>query len=139
MAKLQDGPEYVMLMGYDTSKEDEKETFLFSNAGFVKQEDAEKFADWAKNQNFYGRWMPERRGMIELLWNDYPWADVYKSSIEHEVWSRSHDCPCDMQLSYEAQLQEDWEGIGRENEFLSTAYMPCAEMMDQMGLYCSEI
>lgn len=139
MAKLQDGPEYVMLMGYDTSKEDEKETFLFSNAGFVKQEDAEKFADWAKNQNFYGRWMPERRGMIEFLWNDYPWADVYKSSIEHEVWSRSHDCPCDMQLSYEAQLQEDWEGIGRENEFLSTAYMPCAEMMDQMGLYCSEI
>lgn len=83
--------------------------------------------------------MPERRGMIEFLWNDYPWADVYKSSIEHEVWSRSHDCPCDMQLSYEAQLQEDWEGIGRENEFLSTAYMPCAEMMDQMGLYCSEI
>ena len=36
--RLQDGPEYVMLMGYDTSKEDEKETFLFSNAGFVKQE-----------------------------------------------------------------------------------------------------
>ena len=139
MAKLQDGSEYVMLMGYDTSKEDEKETFLFSNAGFVKQEDTEKFADWAKNQNFYGRWMPEHRGMIEFLWNDYPWADVYKSSFEHEVWSRSHGCPCDMQLSYEAQLQEDWEGIGRENEFLSTAYMPCAEMMEQMGLYCSEI
>lgn len=139
MAKLQDGAEYVMLMGYDTSKEDEKETFLFSNAGFVKQEDAEKFANWAKIQNFYGRWMPEHRGMIEFLWNDYPWADVYKSSIEHEAWSRSHDCPCDMQLSYEAQLQEDWEGIGRENEFLSTVYMPCVEMMEQMGLYCSEI
>lgn len=139
MCKLQDGTEYVMLIGYDTSKEDRKETFLFSNAGFVKQEDAEKFADWAKNQNFYGRWMPEHRGMIEFLWNDYPWADVYKSSIEHEVWLRSHDCPCAMQLSYEAQLQEDWEGIDRENEFLSTVYMPCVEMMEQMGLYCSEI
>lgn len=44
-----------------------------------------------------------------------------------------------MQLLYEAQLQEDWEGIGRENEFLSSAYMSCAEMMEQMGLYCSEI
>lgn len=138
MGKLQDGSEYVMLMGYDTSKEDEKETFLFSNAGFVKREDAEKFADWAEKKNFYGRWMPEHRGMTEFLWNDYPWADVYKSSIEHEVWSRSYDCPCDMQLSYEAQLQEDWDGIGRENEFLSTAYMPCVEMMEQMGLYCSE-
>lgn len=139
MAKLQDGSEYVMLMGYDTSEENGKETFLFSNAGFVKQEDAEEFADWAKNKNFYGRWMPEHRGMIEFLWNDYPWADVYKSSIEHEVWSRPHDCPCNVQLSYEAQLQEDWEGIDRENEFLSTVYMPCVEMMKQMGLYCSEI
>lgn len=139
IVKLQNGSEYVMLMGYDKSKEDKKETFLFSNAGFVKQEYAEKFADWAKNKNFYGRWMPEHRGTIEFLWNDYPWADVYKSSIEHEVWSSSDDCPCDMQLSYEAQLQEDWEGIGRENEFLSTAYMPCVEMMEQMGLYCSEI
>lgn len=139
IAKLQNGYEYVMLMGYDTSKEDKKETSLFSNAGFVKQEYAEKFADWAKNQNFYGRWMPEHQGMIEFLWNDYPWADVYKSSIEHEVWSRSGDSPCDMQLSYEAQMQEDWDGIGSENEFLSTAYMPCVEMMEQMDLYCSEL
>lgn len=139
MAKHQDGSEYVMLMGYDTSKNDGKETFLFSNAGFVKQEDAEKFAEWAKIQNFYGRWMPEHQGLIEFLWNDYPWADVYKSTIEHEVWSRTHDCPCDMQLSYEAQLQEDWEGIGRDDEFLRTVYMPCPEMMEQMDLYCSEI
>ena len=138
LAKLQ-GVEYVMLMGYDTSKEKEKEIFLFSNACFVKQEDAEKFANWLKNKNFYGRWMPERRGMIEFLWNDYPWADVYKSSIEHEVWSRPYDCPCNIQLSYEAQLQEDWEGIDEENEFFSTAYMPCVEVMEQMGLYCSEI
>ena len=139
LARQDDGVDYVMLMGYDTAKEDNKETFLFSNAGFVKKEDADKFATWAKVQNFYGRWMPEHRGLIEFLWNDYPWADVYKNAIEHEYWSRSHDCPCDMQLSYEAQLQEDWEGIGRENEFLSTAYMPCVEMMEQMGLYCSEV
>lgn len=139
IAKIKDGSEYVMLMGYDLSKEEPKETFLFSNAGFVRQEDAEKFADWAKDQNFYGRWMPERRGLIEFLWNDYPWADVYKSAIEHETWTRTQDCPCDMLLSYEAQLQEDWGGIENNYEYLKTVYMPCAEMMEQMGLYCSEI
>ena len=77
--------------------------------------------------------------MIEYLWNDYPWADAYKSTFEHEVWSRPQDCPCEIMLSYEAQLQEDWEGVGRENEYLSTVYAPCEEMMEQMGLYCSEV
>lgn len=50
IAKLQNGTEYVMLIGYDTSDEDGKEIFLFSNAGFVKQQDAEKFAEWAKSK-----------------------------------------------------------------------------------------
>ncbi len=139
MARHEDGNEYVMLMGYDTVKDGEKETFMFSNAGFVRAEDADKFEAWAKIQNFYGRWMPERRGLIEFLWNDYPWADAYQSAIEHEPWTRTHDCPCDMMLSYETQLQEDWEGIGRKREYHSTVYMPCEEIMKQMGLYCSEV
>lgn len=138
IAKHKEGAEYVMLMGYDTTKDERKETFLFSNTAFVKQENVDNFAEWARYQNFYGRWMPEHRGRTEFLWNEYPWADVYKSSIEHEVWSHPYNCPCNMQLSYEAQLQEDWEGIDQGNEFLSTVYMPCVEMMEQMGLYCSE-
>ena len=139
LAKHEDGSEYVMLMGYDTVKEDGKETFLFSNACFVRKEDECKFTSWANKQNFYGRWMPERRGMIEYLWNDYPWSDSYKSSFEHEAWLRPQDCPCDIMLSYEAQLQEDWEGIGKENAYHGTVYMPCEEIMNKMGLYCSEI
>ncbi|EEN81970.1 hypothetical protein POREN0001_0673 [Porphyromonas endodontalis ATCC 35406] len=138
IVKHKEGAEFVMLIGYDRTKDQNKETFLFSNTGFVKQKDADKFAKWARDKDFYGRWMPEHHGVTEFLWNEYPWADVYKSSVEHEVWSRPYDCPCDMQLSYEAQLQEDWEGIDRDDEFLSTVYMPCVEMMEQMNLYCSE-
>lgn len=141
LAKDENGLEYVLLMGYDTTKGDEgKETFLFINAGFVHQEDAGRFAEWCKNQNFYGRWMPERRGMTEYLWNEYPWSDAYKTvNADYEEWDQPQDCPVKMMLSYEAQLQEDWEGIGCDNEYLSTAYMPCREMMSQMGWYCSEI
>ena len=138
LTQNEDGTEYVMLMGYDTAKDKPKETFLFSNACFVKQEDAEKFAKWAKKKNFYGRWMPERQGATEFLWSDYPWADSYKSSLIEDDGYRTYDCPCKMLLSYEAQLQENWEGIAGEEEFLTTAYMPCVEMMEQMGLYCSE-
>lgn len=83
--------------------------------------------------------MPERRGRTEYLWNDYPWADAYKSSFEHETWSKPENCPCDIMLSYEAQLQEDWEGIDREDEYFSNVYAPCKEIMEQMKLYCSEM
>lgn len=133
--------EYVLLMGYDKGKgEDGKETFLFINGGFVHQEDAGKYAEWSKNQNFYGRWMPERRGMTEFLWSEYPWSDAYKTVNEgYEVWEQPQDCPVKMMLSYEAQLQEDWEGIDNDKEYLTTVYMPCREMMEQKNLYCSEI
>ena len=138
LTQNQEGAEYVMLMGYDTAKVGTRETFLFSNAGFVKQEDAAAFAAWAKEQNFYGRWMPEHRGSTEFLWSDYPWADAYKSSLVEEDGYRMYNCPCEMLLSYEAQLQENWEGIDENDEFLTTVYMPCVEMMEQLGLYCSE-
>lgn len=139
LASNKDGNEYVMLIGYDTAQQNIKETFLFTSACFVKSEDKDKFAEWAKERNFYGRWMPERRGMTEFLWNDYPWADAYNSSFEHESWLSPEDCPCGIMLSYEAQLQEDWEGIDREDEYFSTAYAPCEEIMKQMKLYCSEM
>lgn len=135
------GVEYVMLMGYDTTKsEDDKETFLFDNACFVKSGDAERFARWAKEQNFYGRWMPERRGMTEYLWNEYPWSDAYKiNNADYEDWDNPQDCPVKIMLSYEAQLQEDWEGIEDDKEYLTTVYMPCREIMEQFGLYCSDV
>ena len=61
-------------MGYDTTKGDGgNETFLFSNAGFVRKKDARRFVDWSKDKNFYGRWMPERRGMTEGI--DYSSAN----------------------------------------------------------------
>lgn len=132
------GDEYVLLMGYDKSYDIPKETFLFINSCFVKENDSMNFENWAKDQNFYGRWMPERQGMIEFFWNDYPWADVYKSTIDQEVWVRAGNCPCDFQVSYEAQLQENWEGINKDEIFLMTVYMPCVEIMEQMELYCSE-
>lgn len=139
VARDVNGTEYVMLMCYDSTRGDVRETFLFSNACFVKNDDAKRYANWAKDQNFYGRWMPERQGNTEFLWGDYPWADSYRSSLEQGNVYRERNCPCDFHLSYEAQLQEDWEGIDHEDEYLSTVYMPSVEIMEKMELYCSEI
>ena len=131
---------FIMLYGFDRVAVGNKITFVITNAAFVKKADAEQFEQWSKEQNFYGRWMPERNGMYDFLWNDYPLADAYKNSIETEVWERpSSGCPCDVMLSYAAQLQEHWEGINRNDEYLTTVFMPCEEMMLQQKLYCSEV
>ncbi len=139
-AALEDGTPYVMLRGFDKAQQDDKETVVITNAVFIKRADAEGFEKWCKTKNFYGRWMPERNGMYEFLWNDYPWADAYKNALEVKSWERpSNGCPCDVMLAYEAQLQEHWEGIANEDEYLTTVYMPCSDLMEKAGLYCSEV
>ena len=139
-AKDNDGRLFVMLYGFDEVKKDGKEFAVILNSVFVKNTDATQFEEWCKTQNFYGRWMPEKTGSTDFLWNEYPWADSYKSSAEEDEWQRpSNDCPCDVMLSYVAQLQEHWEGIAYEDEYLATVYMPCREMMAQKHLYCSEV
>ena len=131
--------EYVLLIGYDKSQEGESDIFLYNSACFIKKGNAKDFARWAKKQNFFGRWMPERQENTAFLWNDYPWADTYISSLEqgneYDIDGRLYK----LYLSYEAQLQENWEGIDDNETFLGTVYMPCAEMMKQMDLYCSEV
>lgn len=94
-------------MGYDTFRINEKSVFLFTNSCFVKKEFAGKFGNWTKDKNFYGRWMPENRGSTNFHWHDYPWSDTYKISVEENPWSQPEDPPCDVLLSYVAQLQED--------------------------------
>ena len=139
-AKDKDDQLFIMLYGFDEVKQGKKEFAVISNSAFVKNSNVAKFKRWCKTQNFYGRWMPERTGSIDFLWSEYPWADSYKSSVEEEEWERpSNKCPCNVMVSYAAQLQEHWEGIAYEDQYLTTVYMPCREMMEQKGLYCSEV
>lgn len=43
-----------------------------------------------------------------------------------------------MKLAYEAQLQEDYKGIDDDHQFMSTAYMPCRDMMEMFGWHTAE-
>lgn len=95
------------------------------------------FAEWAKTANFYGRWMPESTGSIDFLWNDYPWANTYMSSIYEDGYV-DEKIPCDVELTYEAELQEDFRGIQSEENIASTVYAPCRDIMESLGLYTAE-
>lgn len=139
-----DGGEWVVLQGYDTRKENDdvekeqtRERFLYYNTCLVDLKNKTIFAEWAKTANFYGRWMPESTGSIDFLWNDYPWANTYTSSIYEDGYV-DEKIPCDVELTYEAELQEDFRGIQSEENIALTVYAPCRDIMDSLGLYTAE-
>ena len=141
-----DGSEWVVLTCYDGYKIDAedntvKDLFLFSNAAFIHIEDLELYRRWAETQNFYGRWMPERRnGSIDYLWNEYPWADTYKRTLRGvKDWENpGKGATFKTNLSYEAQLQEDWIGLDETEMYLKEASMPNHLVMEALNLYTAE-
>lgn len=134
------GMEWVRLYGYESENVKQNsieiEGFLFFNSHFVKLEDAEKVIGWAEEKNFYGRWLRESPDIYQFLWNEYPWSDSYKFVFEDGEWEES-ECPVNTMLAAIIQLQEDKKGLDTE-DYLSNAYLPCADMMNVLGLYAAE-
>ena len=139
--KDHNGRDWVVLHAYSTIKEDKgddkREQFVFYNGAFANRSDFEKLRVWASNTNFYGRWMPEHNGSINYRWNEYPWADSYIQlrDEDNEIFDEGGG---EMKLAYEAQLQEDYKGINEEYQFMSTAYMPCREMIKMFDWHTAE-
>lgn len=146
MVKDTDGSEWIVLTCYDgyrlDAEEDTvKDLFLFSNAAFIKYKELEIFWRWAAMQNFYGRWMPERRnGSIDYLWNEYPWAETYKRTLrEVDDWENpGKGATFKINLSYEAQLQEEWIGLDETEMYLKEVSMPNHLVMKALNLYTAE-
>ena len=136
--------EWIWICGFSTETQhienDYRHRALHVNSAFVKKEDSEKFAEWAKQQNYHGRWMPERNDDIDFRWNEYPWADSYKQSLEAEQWERPYnsECPAEVMVSYMSQLQEDTRGFDSTKYFRASVYMPCEDMMERLKLYNAE-
>lgn len=141
-----DGSEWIVLTCYDGYGLDAeggtvKNLFLFTNAAFVKYTDLENFWRWAAMQNFYGRWMPERRnGSIDYLWNEYPWAETYKRTLRDvDDWENpGKGATFKINLSYEAQLQEEWIGLDETEMYLKEVSMPNHLVMEALNLYTAE-
>lgn len=146
MVKDTDGSEWIVLTCYDGYRLDAeegtvKDLFLFSNAAFIKYKELEIFWRWAAMQNFYGRWMPERRnGSIDYLWNEYPWAETYKRTLRDvDDWENpDKGATFKINLSYEAQLQEEWIGLDEAEMYLKEVSIPNHLVMEALNLYTAE-
>lgn len=140
-----DGREWVNIVGYQKKVQEEngdkRESFVFICPCMVRRENADAFEQWAKDQCFYGRWMPEDSGHYEYFWNEFPWSDSYKSlefEEESEIFGHGVAAPCNVILPYASQLQEYYEGIDDEEEYEGMIYMPSAEMFEYFGWHTAE-
>lgn len=134
--------QWIRLFGYETRKGNAKngtvEEFLFYNSGLVPVDKADAVAEWAKNQMFHGRWMPEHRnGVNHCLWLEYPWAEYYQQNNRCAWEDVENGCPSDILLPYETLLQEHTMGLWNADDVQHEVLAPCAEMMDSLGLQTS--
>lgn len=132
--------EWAVLQAYSTTKEEKdgeyREQFVYYNGAFASADEYDKLKNWAMRTNFYGRWMPEHSGSIDFRWNEYPWADSYRYlEDENPIFNEGGG---EMRLAYEAQLQEYYTGLKDDYQFLTTAYMPCREMMEMFDWHTAE-
>lgn len=140
----EDKDEWIILAGYNSlfqqSPTSERYSFFeFDNSAFVKKEHLADMIKWAEDQNFYGRWLPERTGCSDFLWNEYPWADSFKCMISNFDWEDiKNGAPNQIMLSYIAQLQEDTLGLDLPDNWPSSAYAPCPDVMKALNLYTAE-
>lgn len=57
----------------------------------VRKQDAKKVFDWAKEQNFWGKWMPESHEFYNIFLGEFPWAPAslyhYIPYYHHNDWT----------------------------------------------------
>lgn len=80
-----------------------RQMWISCQAYFIRASDADRFSEWAKGVDFWGRWMPEPLGVYSstIFLGEYVWSPASKyfiksldSDYDGEGWSDARDkCP----------------------------------------------
>ena len=107
----------------------------------VKADDEESFCEWAKEQQFRGRWMPESHSQIGVFLGEFfrmPSFKYFDNPYNgREGWTRRNDSqnplPCDVLVTSDSYLQED--GLyDCSIEDTIALYLPARWIVDRLGL-----
>ena len=109
---------------------------------FVRAGDADTFMSWAKDVNFWGRWMPEPPEGNSLFLGEYGWAPAFKHLYADCVYGRDwikpqkrdgEECPVEIQPASFTYLS-DSEGFDCSIEEGYTLRLPHQDFIDHIGL-----
>ena len=102
----------------------------------VKSGDETCFCDWAKDQHFMDRWMPESHEQTSIFLGEFFWTSAFKY---HQSWTRgdSRSLPCKVLVTADEYLQE--RGYDCSIEDTISMYLPAKWIVDKMNLsWCGE-
>ena len=116
----------------DDTRDSKKDLFVRYDSAFVKNSDLSRFENWAKDQFFMGRWMPEYHDVIDHLLFEYPWSTSI-NKYPSEKWENPiNDCPCQIMVSTYSHLQENTQGA--DDNSGGSQLLPCIDIMEELNL-----
>lgn len=145
--KDSDGEEWIPVFLFDIKDSDTElpkegahlHQFVFYNSLFCKDADGDRLFEWAKEQDFCGRWMIEPNDSIGFYWNEYPWSESYKREYsEDNLKCQERGCPIELMQSCIGELQENSEGLPEGVNYIATVYAPSPKIMEMFDLYTAE-
>ena len=109
------------------------------NSYLVKAEDEERFYEWAKDQHFMGRSMPESHEQTGVYLGEFFWAPASEQDNDTrdncDGWRRAngHRLPCDVLVTTEMYMQEA-SGYDCSISDTISIYLPAKWIARELGL-----
>jgi hypothetical protein len=83
-----------------------RELWYICTGYLIHSRDTDAFMQWAKNVDFWGRWMPEASVIYPMYLGEHGWAPA-SQYLSDAGWTRpGHECPVDVQVITLEYLQE---------------------------------
>ena len=138
------GDSWIVLLNYPEWKEnydDDQEPYKLIwqqvRSYLIRDEEYEDFLDWAKKQDFTGRWMPEPASRYEVFEKEYYWSPAYNDmgmGLEQRIVGKSYDGASEYNI-YMTYVEYLWEAENDHSKTEALSYSrPSKLIFDGMGM-----
>ncbi len=116
-----------------------RELWVMIKSYIVKKKDLEKFLDWARDQHFMGRWMPESHEFYTAFYREFPdqraFTRMYTPYYGKQDWyirNRGEKLPVDIMVTDDEYTQEG-SGYDLSIEEGFGIKLPAKPLYEQIG------
>ena len=120
----------------EPNETDRRELAIDFMGYFMSAQDADKFMDWAKDVDFWGRWMPEGPGTYGLYLGEFGWSPAFsyfnRPYYGGEDWFQPEGCPVAIRPAFFEYFAEH-KGLDCSLDESYTLHLPHYEFVDSLG------
>ncbi len=119
----------------DNIKNKKRFQWFIIKSYIIKKSDFNNFLQWAKKQNFIGRWMPESEDFSQFYIGEYPFSESYNDTKGgYPIWTDTcqKNLPCKMVITNDTYYHEF--NLDCSNEGSISISLPCKFLIEKMCL-----